>query len=243
MAAEIFPAWRASGVVAAVRVNPLETEGRADLAAVMRGRPDIVIMSKVAEPAQVDALDKEVTRLEQSFGIPAGTTELAPNIESARGIMQTYAIAKASPRVTGVLGSTEDLAADLAAPRSKDAVELAYARQRLHLECTAADVLSVDCPYTFADAAGCEADARYARQLGYLAKSAVDREHVAAINRVMTPSTDELREAHAIIEAFEAARAAGIERARRGDLLIELPFYSSAKRLVARAAALGVEGA
>lgn len=240
MAAEVFSAWRAAGIVAAVRINPLETEGRADLAETMRGRPDVVIMSKVAEPAQVAALHEEVGRLERSFDIPAASTELAPNVESARGIMQTYAIAKASERVTGVLGSTEDVAADLGAPRSKAAVELAYARQRLHLECTAANVLSVDCPYTFADAAGCEVDARYARQLGYVAKSAVDPGHIATVNRVMTPSSDEVREARAIVAAFEAARSAGQDRARHGDLLIEIPHYSSAQRLIARAAALDV---
>ena len=240
MASEIYAAWRAAGIVAAVRVNPLEGEGRADLAEIMRGRPDVVIMSKVAEPEHVVALDEEVGRLEQRFDIPAGSTELAPNIESARGIMQTYGIARASPRVTGVLGSTEDVAADLGAPRSKTAIELAYARQRLHLECTAANVLSVDCPYTFADLDGCEADACYARQLGYVAKSAVDPNHAGVINRVMTPSVEEIGEAHATIEAFEAARAAGKDRARRGDLLIEMPYYSSAKRLLARAKALGL---
>jgi citrate lyase subunit beta/citryl-CoA lyase len=200
-----------------------------------------VIMSKVAEPEQVLALSEEVGRLEQRFNIPAGSTELAPNIESARGIMQTYAIARASPRVTGVLGSTEDVAADLGAPRSKAAIELAYARQRLHLECTAANILSVDCPYTFADLDGCEADARYARQLGYTAKSAVDPDHAAVINQVMTPSAEEIREACAIVEAFEAARAAGKERAKHGDLLIEVPYYASAKRLLARAANLGLK--
>src|SRR5581483_1164443 len=242
MAAEIYAAWRKAGIVAAVRVNPLETEGRADLAEVMRGRPDVVIMSKVAEPEQVKALGEEVDRLEQTLNIPSGNTELAPNIESARGIMQTYAIARASPRVTGVLGSTEDVAADLGAPRSKTSLELAYARQRLHLECTAANVLSVDCPYTFADSDGCEVDARYARQLGYVAKSAVDPHHASIINRVMTPSVEEVREAHAIVEAFEAARATGKDRARRGDLLIEMPYYSSAKRLLARATALGLDG-
>jgi citrate lyase subunit beta / citryl-CoA lyase len=67
-----------------VRINPLESEGRDDLAAVMRGRPDIVLMSKVAEPAQVAALGEEVERLERHLDIPAGTTELVPNIESAR---------------------------------------------------------------------------------------------------------------------------------------------------------------
>ena len=243
MAAEIYSAWRAAGIVAAVRINPLETDGRADLAAIMRGRPDVVIMSKVAEPAQVVALDEEVRRFEKEFDIPVGSTELAPNIESARGVMQTYAIGKASPRVTCVLGSTEDTAADLGAPRSKAAIELAYARQRLHLECVAANVLSVDCPYTFADMDGCESDTRYARQLGYVAKSAVDPDHVEVINRVMTPSADEVREAQAIVEAFEAARAAGKDRARRGDLLIEVPYYFSAKSLLARAKAIGLEGA
>ena len=69
-------------------------------------------------------------------------------------------------------------------------------------------------PYTFADLPGCEADARHARALGYAAKSAVDPTHVAAINRVMTPSAEEVREARSVVEAFEAARAAGRERAR-----------------------------
>src|SRR5262245_8411871 len=146
-------------------------------------------------------------------------------------------------RITGVLGSTEDMAADLGAPRTKSAIELAYVRQRLHFECTAANVLSIDCPYTFADLEGLASDARYARQLGYSAKSVVDAAHVTAINRVMTPSAQEVGEARAIIAAFEAARAQGKERAlAQGDLLIEVPTYFSAKRLIARAAALGVEG-
>jgi len=240
MAADIYSAWRTAGIVAAVRINPFETEGRIDLAAVMRGRPDVVLMSKVAEPAQVEALHREVERHEGKLGIPVGSTELVPNIESARGIMQTFAIAKASPRVTCILGSTEDMAADLGAPRSKAGVELAYARQRLHLECTAAGVVSVDCPYTFADAEGCEADTRYCRQLGYAAKSAVETSHVAIINRIMTPSADEVREARAVVAAFEGARAAGKERAKHGDLLVEVPFYMGAKRVLARAEALGV---
>jgi citrate lyase subunit beta/citryl-CoA lyase len=61
--------------------------------------------------------------------------------------------------------------------------------------------------------------------------------------RVGTPSTGEVREARAIVEAFEAARAPDKDRTRLGDLLIEIPSYFSAKRLVARAAALGVDGA
>jgi len=241
MAPEIYAAWRAAGVLAGVRINPLETEGRVDLAAVMRGRPDIVLMSKVAERRQVVALSEAVLSGEYANGIPSGTTEIVPNIESARGLIETFAIATASPRVTAVLGSTEDMAADLGAPRTPEARELAYARQRLHVECVAAGVVSVDCPYTFADIGGCEADARAARAIGYVAKSAVNPAHVAVINAVMTPSPEEVRRALAMVKAFEAARAKGLDRIEVDGLSVEVPTYLSAQRLLARAKALGVE--
>jgi len=241
LAPDLYARWRAAGRIAAVRINPLETEGLEDLAAVMAGRPDVVLMSKVAEPRQVVALGEAILHHEYAFGIPAGTTELVPNIESARGIMQTFAISTASPRVTAVLGSTEDMAADLGAPRSRSGQELLYARQRFHLECVAARVVSVDCPYTFADLEGAAADARFARSLGYVAKSLVRSEHADAINAAMTPSTDEVRQARAVVAAFEAARRHGADRVEVDGLLVEVPFYASAQRLLARAAALGVD--
>lgn len=241
LAASSYCAWREAGILAAVRINPLETDGLADLAAVIPAQPDIVLMSKVSEPAQVTRLALEVERLEQQHGLPVGAIELVPNIESARGIMQTYAIATASERVTGVAGSTEDTAADLGAIRGKDAIELAYVRQRLHVECVAAKVLSIDCPYTFADTEGCETDARYARRLGYLAKLINDPSHVTVVNQVMTPSEAEIREAQAIIAAFDtASRGLGNQQARLDGRLLELPIYSNAQRLLDRATALGV---
>lgn len=243
MAGEVYAAWRAAGIVASVRINPLAGAGLADLAGAMEGRPDAVHLPKVSGPDEIAALDAEIARHEARLGLPPGSVEIIPNIETARGIMQTYAVATASPRVTAVLCATEDLAEDLGAPRSKAAVELAYARQRMHLEARAAKVVSIDCPYTFADAEGCAADARAARALGYGAKSAVDPAHATIINAVMTPSAAEIGEARTAVAAFEAARAEGRERARVGDLLVEVPYYLAAKRLLACAAALGVEDA
>ena len=164
-----------------------------------------------------------------------------PNIESARGIIQTYAIAKASARVTGIAGSTEDTAADLGAIRGRDGVELAYVRQRLHVESVAAGVVSIDCPYTFADVEGCETDARYARRLGYRAKLINDPSHVAVVNEAMTPSPEEVREAREIIAAFDTnSRGLGNEQVRLNGRLLELPIFLNAQRLLDRAAALGV---
>jgi citrate lyase subunit beta/citryl-CoA lyase len=74
--------------------------------------------------------------------------------------------------------------------------------------------------------------------LGYVAKSAVDPAHAAAINWHFTPDDGELRPAQRIVEAFEAARARGEARVELDGSLVEMPTYSNAKRLIARWEAL-----
>ena len=213
LAVDLYRSWREAGAVVAVRVNPLELDGMDDLAAVMRGAPDIVALPKVAEPHHVVRLDEAVTKFERDYGIPQGSTALLPNIEFARGLVQTFAIAKASARTIACLLAAEDLAADLDAERGQDGAELAYCRKRFLVECVAADVVAVDCPYTWSDSEGVKRDTQWARRLGYVAKSLVDPAHVAVINGVLSPNQHELRRARNIIEAFEAARAAGQARA------------------------------
>jgi citrate lyase subunit beta/citryl-CoA lyase len=238
LAPDLYASWRASGAVVAVRVNPLEQDGMEDLAAVMRGRPDIVALPKVAGPHDVARLDAEVSRFEREYGTPESFTALLPNIELARALVQAGAIAAASRRTVGCLLASEDLAADLGAERGRDGVELAYSRQRFIVECRAADVVAVDCPYTFSDAEGLERETRWARRLGYVAKSLVDPAHAAIVNRVLTPDDNEIRCAREIVGAFEAARARGGGRVELDGALVEMPAYSNAKRLIARAEAL-----
>jgi citrate lyase subunit beta/citryl-CoA lyase len=222
LAASLYGRWRTSGALAAVRVNPLETCGREDLAAVLAGRPDIVLMSKVDAPEQVRAL------AEAAPGV-----ELVPNVETARGLVHTHDIARADPRVTALLVASEDMVADLGTSRSRGGAELAYVRQRFLLECRAAGVEAIDCPYTFTDVRGAVAEARWAKRMGYRMKSLVDASHAEALNKVFTP---DLAAARRIVAAFEKARAQGRERARVRGALIEVPIYAAAKRLLESAA-------
>ena len=238
VAPQLFDVWRAAGVVAGVRINPLAGDGMDDLVAVMRGRPDVVGLPKVSEPEHVIELEREVARLETEYGIPVGQTELWPNIELARGLVQTGDIARASKRAQACLMASEDMAADLGAERAPDGLELAYARQRFLVECVASGVMAVDCPYTWADAAGAERDTRWARRLGYKAKSAVAHDHAEVINGVLTPSADEIERAERIVAAFEAAQSQGLGRVEVDGSLIETPIYTTAKRLLERAQAL-----
>lgn len=240
MSAEIVAAWKAAGRVAAVRVNPFDGCGREDLMAVMAGAPMAIYLPKVSEPEHVTALDDEISRLETAHGITAGTTEIIPNIESARGVMQTYDIARASARVTACLVASEDMAADLGAERGRDGIELDHVRARFHLECTAAGVVSIDCPYTWRDEEGLRAETRHARRLGYTAKSAVVPDHCMLINRELTPLVEDIAAAKKTVAAFEAARAAGVGGVELDGNMVELPTYRTAKRLLDRARGFGL---
>lgn len=232
MAVALYERWRKAGAIAAVRINPFETDGRDDLAAVMAGRPQAVLMSKVTAPEQVKALDAAVTKLERKHGIPTGSTELVPNVETAAGLVRTLEIARSSRRITALLVASEDMVADLGAERSRGGGELAYVRARFLVECRAAGVEAIDCPYTFSDVRGARADALQAKRLGYRAKSLVSPSHARAINSVFSPQTKEIDHARRLVTAFEEARGAGRDRALVDGALVEVPIYAAAKRLL-----------
>jgi citrate lyase subunit beta/citryl-CoA lyase len=224
LAAGLYDRWRKAGAIAAVRVNPLETCGREDLAAVLKGRPDIVLMSKVVSPEQVRALASLTT-----------TEELVPNVETAAGLLNAFHFGKAHERVTAMLVASEDMVADLGTSRSRGGEELAYVRQRFLVECRAAGVEAIDCPYTFSDVKGAVADAKWAKRMGYRMKSLVATAHAEAVNRVFTISDSEIRDAKQIVASFEKARRSGSERANVKGKLVEVPIYSAAKRLLSSA--------
>jgi citrate lyase subunit beta/citryl-CoA lyase len=168
--------------------NALDGDGRADLAAAMATRPDVIALPMAASAAQMRALHEAIAQWEQTLGIEAGGTEILPVCETALGVVEVRSIAAASPRIRGALLGAEDLANDLCAERGADAVELDHARRRFLLECRAAGIEPIDAPYTFSDVEGAVREARYARRLGYRSKSLVRPDHARPLNLALTPT-------------------------------------------------------
>ncbi len=226
---------RRAGKVACVRINPLEMDGEDDLRAVLPAAPTAILLPKTESAQQVRAL---AARIEAGASTPI---EIVPNIETALGLVRTLDIATAHPWVSACLLASEDLTTSLGAERGRDGVELAYARGRFLVECRAAGVVAIDCPYTFSDAAGVEAETRHARRLGYGAKSTVDASHAGVINDLLTPSAADVDRARRIVAEFDRAYAAG-ERAQVDGNYLEVPIYTNARRLLDRHALLEAAG-
>ena len=233
--AALLQRWRAAGRVAVVRINQLDADGPIDLAAAMPGHPHVVAYPMAASAAQMQALDAAVSEWEHTAGIDAGSTEILPVCETARGVVDVRSIAAASARIRAALLGAEDLAADLCAERQPDAVELEHARRRFVLECRAGGIEPIDAPYTFGDRDGAAREALFARRLGYRCKSIVRPEHAEPVNAALTPGVDEIERARAIVAGFEAARARGDDRALVAGLWVEVPTYRNACRVLDRA--------
>ncbi|WFU79095.1 CoA ester lyase [Bradyrhizobium sp. CIAT3101] len=230
---------RNRGCIAAIRINALETDGTIDLAAAMKAQPDVIAYPMSDRAAQMHALDAAITHWERELSMTAGSTEILPVCETALGVVEVRAIAAASPRIRCALLGAEDLANDLCAERSTDAVELDYARRRFILEARAAGIEPIDAPYTFSDVEGAVREAALSRRLGYRSKSLVRPAHATALNAVFTPRAEELARARAIVAGFDAARKRGEDRALVDGLWVEVPTYRNARRLIERAQRLG----
>ena len=232
LAPGLYQRWREAGALVCVRINTLESVGYIDLKSVMQARPDIVAYPKAANAFQIRSLDVAITTHEAALGIERGAIEILPVCETALGVVNVREMAGASARVRCALLGSEDLAADLGADRTRDAVELEYARRRFILECRAAAIEPIDAPYTFADMAGAVDEARYARRLGYRTKGVVRPEHVQPVREALMPTMQEIAHARRIVTAFEAARKRGEDRVLVEGLWIDVPTYMNARRLV-----------
>ncbi len=234
LAAGVFGRWRGVGAQVCVRINSLHEDGPIDLASMVAAKPDFIAYPKAATASDMRELDRAITALEVQAGLASGSIGIIPVCETALGVVNVREIAAASPRIRYALLGAEDLAADLMAERSREAVELDYARRRFVLECRAAGIEPIDAPYTFNDAEGAAHEAGYARRLGYRAKSVVRPDHAAVILASLVPNDVQKDHARRTVEAFEAARARGEDRALVDGLWVEVPTFLNAKRLLAQ---------
>lgn len=222
--AALMQQCRAERIVAAVRINRLAHDGLEDLQGVMPGGPDAVFLPCVDSAEEIRALDEAITAQERALGLSPGSTEIVPTIESARGLVALAEILAASARVQACLLAAEDLSADLGAERGPDSLELNHLRSRFHVECRAAERLSIDCPFNYLDVQAQQADLLWARRIGLRAKCTVFPEQVATIHAVLTPCEARIAHAQEVVARFEQTRQGAA------------PDYHTARRLLARAA-------
>ena len=225
-----------------IRINPLDTFAAEDIKVIVPCCPDAILVPKVECAADIHAAVKMIAAAELPNQTPVKIIAL---LETPRGIIEAYQIAKADPRVVALAFGAEDYTAGLGAIRTKEGTEIFTARTIVVNAAAAADVQSIDTPYTDAnDEEGLLADTELAKQLGFKGKMSINPRQIDVIHSVFNPSMSDIDWAEQVIFAIRKAEAEGSGVASLNGKMVDLPVVNRAERILHLARLLGlIEGA
>mgnify|MGYP002611045008 CR=1 FL=1 len=163
-----------------VRINALDTPyWEDDVEAIVPLKPDMIMPTKVSGADYIKKLSAKMAEVEEKHGLPVGGIRLIPLLETTLGIENAYQIATADSRMEALYLGAEDLTADLRCKRTKKGDEIFYSRSRLVCAARAAGIEAYDTPFTAVDdLEGLEADAMFAKSLGFTGKAVISPRHV-----------------------------------------------------------------
>jgi len=230
---------RGGGLPVYVRINAMQSgEAVADLAAVMPGRPEGIVLPK-CEPQQLRALDAHLLRFEMQHGAMAGGARvIALATETPTGVFEVGQYGGVSERLQALSWGSEDLAAALGAvSRGADGYEeifrMAIGLCALGAAAAGVDAIDGAC-MEYRDLAVVERECRIARRNGFVGKLAIHPAQVPVINAAFTPSEAELAWARRVVDAFRDQPELGVIGI--DGKVIDRPHLRLAERLLSTSA-------
>jgi citrate lyase subunit beta/citryl-CoA lyase len=226
-----------------VRVNAPSTEYcYADLVHTVRKGLDGVVVPKIESAADLHAIDWLMANLEREQGMPEGSLDLMPQIETAAGVQRVDRIVQARNlrpyadpwRVKRLCFGAADYANDVGLAPTLDEPELADARSRIVLASRAAGVENpIDSPwFHFKETAAFARALERSRRGGFQGRCCVHPDQIAPVNQAYMPSAAEIASAERIIAAFAEAEKKGAAAIQVDGQMIDYPIVHRAQKLL-----------
>lgn len=215
-----------------VRVNPLDSGlTAADLAAVLPGRPDGIVLPKAEGAVSVEAL----LRLMGDVRFPI----LPIASETPAAIFQLGTYGAVAAHLAGLTWGAEDLPAAIGAATSREADGSYTAPYEMVRSLTlfaghAAGTAAIETVFPHIDAP--DALAAYvarARRDGFTGMMAIHPAQVDIINNGFTPTTEEIAHARVVVDAFAANP--GVGALKLDGKMIDRPHLKQAQLILTRA--------
>lgn len=238
------PEVRAAGKTLIVRVNAFDTPHfAADLAAVVVPGVALINLPKPDGAAQVRAAAEAIERALRERGLPAdgpSAPGLLVNVETPRALRIAHELAAAHPRVRGLQLGLGDLFEPLGIDRRLDAAVF-HAQMTVRLAAGEAGVFAYDTVRAdIADTEAFVAEARRARQLGFLGKSCIHPSQIALANQVFQPTEAEIAQAGRVVAAAREAQATSLGAFKVDGKMVDAPFIRRAEAVLAEARRCGL---
>lgn len=218
-----------------VRINADPRDAEADLDAAVHPGVRALLVPKVEHAEGLRALSDQVSRLESRRGLAAGSVGFVVLVESATGLLNAEAIARADARTVAMELGGEDFA--LSTGMMPDPETLAVPKQMVLYAARAAGVIPLGILGSIAHYADLDAYRRIAersRRFGFEGAACIHPSGVPILNEVFTPSAAQAEEARRIVAAYEQAQATGSGAISVDGAMVDVPVVERAEKLLAR---------
>jgi citrate lyase subunit beta / citryl-CoA lyase len=230
---------RRGGADVMVRINrPLSLAVR-DIEACVGPDVDGFSLPKVESASHVQLLDELVSEVELKRGLEVGRSSFIAIVESAAAMFDILAIARASRRLVALNLGGEDFALDCGMRPTADALH--FPKQQIVHAASAARLAPLGVLGSiagFKDEAAFLAMVQRSKEFGFVGASAIHPSQVPILNKVFSPTDDEIAEARRVITALEVAASDGRGAAALDGRMIDAPIAARARKTLARRAAI-----
>lgn len=207
------------------RVNALPA-GLADMRLLAPHGVHVFLLPKTESADEIVAADRLLTEL-------AVDCCLIPILESAKGVLQAWPIATASPRVVALAIGLEDYTTDLGAQRTAEGRESLWARSQVINAARAAGVQPLSSVFAnIDDQSALLTWAKAERALGFEGIGCLHPRQVAVTHQAFAPTEEEVARAQRILAAYTDALAAGQGVTTVDGMMVDAPVAARAESIL-----------
>ena len=218
-----------------VRVNAYDTEFcYGDICSIVSENLDGIVLPKLESLEDLRSIDWLLGNLEQERGLPNGSIDLMPIIETAVGLVNIREIARAATRVKRLAFGGGDYTRDLGMEWTLKEDELLPVRSEMVLASRfgklepPVDTVFIHIKEHDAFRSSCS----NILGLGFQGKMCIHPDQVPVTNETFTPDPEEVKWSQRVIDEFAKAEKAGIASIQIEGYFVDYPIVEKAQRTV-----------
>ena len=214
-----------------VRINQGKL-GLKDLEAIVPHNVHLILLPKVENAKQLKAVDDKIQNIRKDCGRKE-PVYLMPILESAKGILNSLEIAKASKNNVAIAIGLEDYTADIGVQRTNQGRESLFARSQVVNAARSAGIQAIDTVFSDVDDdEGLRSSVQEAKELGFDGKGCIHPRQIRPIHEEFAPTISEIEKAKKVVLAFDVAHAKGLGVVSLGSKMIDPPVVKRALHTV-----------
>jgi len=243
-ARDIMPMLKAKGIDVIVRVNSLSTGMTIDdLKIVITEDIDGIMLPNSETKDDIIQLAGLIDEIENAREIKK-RTDILPLIESPQGVINAYDIGIASDRITALAFGAGDFMRELGegftiAKMTPDEYfpVLHYPRSLIATTACAIGIPAIDTPYfgSLNDVDGLERESSKVKPLGFKGKMITHPRHIEPVNRIFSPSAEDIKFSQRMVDAYKEAEAKGKGSSVLDGKMIDFAMYKMGMAMIEKA--------